>query len=86
MSITYAKTENYFSSCQQETVEHGQTLTVRLHRADGTHDSETAVLAPYGDWVAGEIVSETEERLTRILTLRDNAYREAQDKINSQDK
>jgi len=70
MTASHPQTDSYFSSCQEESPERGQTLTVTAHHPDGSHDAETAVLGPYGDWIAGEIISEAEARLTRVLNLR----------------
>jgi len=71
--------ETYFSTCQNEAPETGQTLSVRANFPDGSHDAETTVLGPYGDWIAGEIISEAEARLKRVLNMR-HAARDAEAK------
>ncbi len=70
MTASHSQTDIHFSTCQNESPEAGQTLSVRAHFPDGSHDSETAVLGPYGDWIASEIVYEAEQRCIRVLNLR----------------
>ena len=70
MTTSHPQTDTYFSTCQNETPETGQTLSVTAHFVDGSHDSETALLGDYGNWIPVEEISEAEERLKRVLNLR----------------
>jgi hypothetical protein len=77
-----AQLEPIFSTRQAETEQFGQTLTVSVYFPNGSHDSETAVLGAYGDWIAGEIASEAEDSCTRKLRRRINAREmEAKDQL-----
>lgn len=69
-NANHPKAETVFSVCFDESIAAGQTVTVRATFEDGSLDIETARLGPHGDWVASEIVSEAEERLRRVLSLR----------------
>jgi hypothetical protein len=65
--------EPIWSTCREESPSIGQTLTVFATYKDSRRDWETEFLAPDGAWVASEDEAALEEKLQRIIRLRNQS-------------
>jgi hypothetical protein len=65
--------EPQWSSCRNETIEEGQTLTVTGFFSGGRRDSEKSILAEYGAFVPSEDEDAVESKLKRIIRLRNQS-------------
>ncbi len=65
--------EPAWSSCRNETIEAGQTLTVTAIFAGGRRDWEVGTLAEYGAFAPPEDEAALEAKLQRTIRLRNQS-------------